>query len=371
MPALSLAPALSFVTALSQIPPTAPLRTLLRTTENKLRPPRFLPFSPRVQDAQNAVLLDSTARLDQKATILCEQRPGPVPTVVLGGFVPDATEQVFLLRSFFLRRGSVYYVNLSPVGFNMELFFAQLDDLVVEITNNHGTPPAFFAVSFGAGLIMEWLRLRKLAGSPVPLQGLCLISPVACTADLIAPHETKPSTLLGRAVFPYLSDKPIAETHIERSRSLFAKMFEAGAQNKGALGTLLSRAELTHLHKSVLATIRGVTFEGACDRIRALRRMANPLQYFSPGTLPLSEAPTTILYSEKEDSVLTATSPTWFALRSGHRAYFPNGQFAVVTNRGRSPVQHASLVFHSYCFLPHLARHYRRLVQAQHRPLAA
>ncbi|WP_404424978.1 hypothetical protein [Nibricoccus sp. IMCC34717] len=372
MPALTLAPALSFVSALSQIPPTAPFRTWLRATGNKLRPPRYLPFAPRIQSAQNAVLASGSVRLDQRASVLLEERPGPVPTIVLGGFVPDATEQVFLLRNFFLRRGSVYYVNLSSTGFDLDLFFALLDDLVADLEARHGHPPAVFAVSFGAGLILEWLRQRRVAGRTVPLQGLCLVSPVACNEDLIAPHETKPSTLLGRAIFPYMGDKPIAESQIERSRSIFAKMFEAGAQNKSAIGTLLSPGELTHLHRAVLGTIRNVTFQGACERIRALRRMENPLNYFSPGNLPLSEAPTTILYSEKEDSVLTATSPTRFALQTGHTAYFPNSEFTVVTNPGRTPVQHASLVFHCHCFLPRLARHYRRIFQRLNaRPLAA
>ncbi|MGC4072010.1 MAG: hypothetical protein QM760_05745 [Nibricoccus sp.] len=111
MTANTFAPALSFFSAFGRMSPTQPLRTLIRTTGYKLRPPKPLPFSPEVRRAQEAVLAGGVAGPHQKAEILHEVRNGPTPTIVLGGFVPDATEQVFLMRGFLLKHGSVFYFN--------------------------------------------------------------------------------------------------------------------------------------------------------------------------------------------------------------------------------------------------------------------
>jgi pimeloyl-ACP methyl ester carboxylesterase len=363
MPALPFAPALSFFSAFMS--PTQPLRTLLRTTGYKLRPPRPLPFSPEVRQAQEAFFADPTnvaSRASQGASILHEARPGPTPTIVLGGFVPDATEQVFLLRGFLLKHGSVFYFNYPRSGFSTELVFAQLDDLVAELAEKHGRPPVIFAVSFGAGLVLEWLKRARRSGRRLDLGGLVLVSPVACVEDLLTAGEAKPSTLLGRAVKPYV-DNPsgVRVDQIEKSRAIFTKMFEAGAQNKASLRALMTAGELRQLRDAVMGTIRAIDPRGACERIAALRQMEAPSSYFSQALLPLTAAPTLILYAEKEGAVLTETSPTRFALAAAHRAYFPHSQCKMIVNRRGAPVQHASLIFHCFNFLPPISAFYRRL----------
>ena len=157
-----------------------------------------------------------------------------MPTIVLGGFVPDSTEQVFLLRRFFLRTGNVYYFNYPHLGFSLELAYAQLDDLVAELAAR-GQPPVIFGVSFGAGLALEWLRRTRVAGRAAPLAGLVLVSPVACVEDVFAPGAAKPATLLGRALKPFLGGGPASAAAVEKSRTIFARMFEAGAQNRASL----------------------------------------------------------------------------------------------------------------------------------------
>ncbi len=362
MPALSLAPALHLVSAFTRLSPTQPLRTFLRTTGYKLRPPRPVPFSPSVRQRQDAVLASGQAGLHQAASVLWEQRPGPTPTLVLGGFVPDATEQVFLLRGFMLRRGSVYYCNFPRHGFSVDLLFAQLEDLVEELNQRHGTPPVIFGVSFGAGLILEWLRRARLGGRSPALGGLLLVSPVACLEDLLDPRAPKPTTLLGRAVKPFLqSEAPPEAAHIERSRGIFTKMFEAGAQNKASLRALMTAGELKYLHSSVISTIRAIDAQGAAERILSLRQMVPPTSYFAQPLLPLSTAPTLILYAEKESSVLVDESPTRFALATAHRAYFPESRCEIIANPHGAAVQHASLIFHYFNFLPAIASFYRRL----------
>ena len=360
MPALSFSPAFSFFTAVSRISPAQPIRTLIRTTSYKLRPPRPLPFSPTIHHRQEAVLASGAAGVHQAANILHEQRKGPVPTIVLGGFIPDATEQVFLMRGFLLKHGSIYYLNYPPHGFSIELLIAQLDDLVEELATLHGQLPVIFSVSFGVGLVMEWLKRARRAGRRIDLRGLVLISPVACVEDLLAPGNAKPTTLLGRAIKPFVDPNKLPDHNtIDKSRAIFTKMFESGAQNKESLRVLMTRGELQQLRDAVMKTIRTIEPAGACERVQALRQLETPSSYFSQTLLPLSEAPTLILYSEKESSVIADHSPTRFVLESAHRAYFPASQHKIITNHRGSPVQHASLIFHCFNFLPAISAFYR------------
>jgi len=362
MPALSLAPAFSFITAFSRISPAQPIRTLIRTTGYKLRPPRPLPFSPTIRQRQEAVLVSGVAGVHQAANILHEQRKGPVPTIVLGGFIPDATEQVFLMRGFLLKHGSIYYLNYPQHGFSIDLLFAQLDDLVEELSTLHGQSPVIFSVSFGAGLVMEWLKRARRAGRHIDLRGLVLISPVACVEDLLAPGDAKPTTLLGRAIKPYVDPHKLPDhTTVDKSRAIFSKMFESGAQNKESLRMLMTRGELSQLRGAVMNTIRTIQPAGACERVQALRLLEMPSSYFSQTLLPLSDAPALILYAEKESSVIADHSPTRFVLESAHRAYFPQSQHKIITNHRGSPVQHASLIFHCFNFLPVISAFYRTI----------
>jgi hypothetical protein len=361
MPAFTLAPALTLLAAFQRVSTFRPLRTLVRTTEERLHPRRLLPYEPAERRRQDTVVGSGGAGLHQRATLLRERGRGAVPTIVLGGFVPDATEQVFLLRQFLLRTGDLYYLNYSRAGFSLDLLCAQLDDLVSEL-NARGQPPVIFGVSFGGGLLLEWLRRRRRSGDRDRLAGVVLVSPTGCIADLIGPGEAKPSTLLGRALHPFLYAAPPGAAAVARSRAVFARMFEAGAQNKEALRTLMTPAELAGLRNAVVGAIHGITAEGAWERIGAMRAMAAPTEYFSPASLPLTPAPVLVLFAEREDAVMVAGAPTQFAFESGGRAYFPAGRVRrVAAAPGQAPVQHASLVFHVFEFLPHLGAFYQRL----------
>ena len=365
MLALSFAPALSLLASFGRVSPTQPLRTLIRTTGYKLRPPRPIPYEPMIRAAQDAVLATGAAGPHQLATLLHEKRKGPAPSIVLGGFVPDATEQVFLLRGALLKRGSVFYLNYPRHGFSADLLFAQLDDLVAELAQIHGTPPVLFSVSFGSGLILEWLRRTREAGRHATIAGAIFVSPIGCIEDLLTPGEAKPSTLLGRAVKPYLdaADGVVEERQIEKSRMIFSRMFGAGAQNKAALGALMSVGELTHLHTAVNESIARIDGRGACERMAALRAFTSPTAYFSQRLLPLTEAPVLILFAEDEEAVIERHSPTRFVFTAAHRAYFPRSECHTLANPAGAPVQHASLIFHIGNFLPPIQRFYGLLIK--------
>lgn len=369
MPSLNFAPALSLISAFSAAP-LRPLHTLVRTTEERFRPPQVAVHRAAVKRAQERVLPIGDESVQRRATVLHTPGSGKMPTIVLGGFVPDSSEQVFLLRRFLLRSGDLYCLNYPTQGFSLEVLCAQLDDLVEELSLA-GTPPMIFAVSFGAGVVLEWLRRARGEGRQVAVAGVILVSPVTCTADVTAPGALKPSTLLGRALGPFLDPKKAAsEQTVEKARAIFTRMFDAGAQNKAALRMLMTKAELERLHRAVISTIRGITAEGARERIAAMAAMRAPTDYFTPALLPLTTAPTLVLFAEKEESVLDAASPARFAFGTACGAFFPNGSTQVVTARGGNPVQHASLIFHVFDFLPRLQAFYSR-VRKGALPLAA
>jgi alpha-beta hydrolase superfamily lysophospholipase len=268
-------------------------------------------------------------------------------------------QPVYLLRGFLHKQGSVYYLNYPRAGFSLDLICAQIDDLVAEL-NRLGQRPALFGVSFGAGLIIEWLRRSRLAGRSHEIAGTVLVSPVACAADIVAPDEPKPSTLIGRALKPFLdAGGSVNPGVIEKARVIFTKMFEAGAQNQASLRALMTAAELRHLHSHVISAIQSIDFTGACERLSALRELP-ALSAWDDGPRPLSTAPALVLYAEKETAVLHERSPTRAALATTLSAFFPAGTLQVVGG-GTSPVQHASLIFHYFQFLPPITAFYRGL----------
>lgn len=361
MPVLNFAPTLSFISAWG-VAPLRPLHALVRHTEERFRPQQLRPH--RSADLPvGAPASDRTAGDPaEAAVILREAGKGRLPTIVLGGLVPDATEQVFLLRRFLRKTGDVYYVQYPKDGFSLDRLCEQLSGLVAEL-GAEGQPPVVFAVSFGAGLVLEWLRRARLAHAEPALSGLVLVSPVTCVADIVAPGPAKPTTLLGRALRPYLDPEAAAsEAAVEKSRLVFLRMFEAGAQNKLALKLLMSADETERLRKAVMATIRGVTRHGAQRRVQALAAMQAPTAYFSPTVLPLSRAPVLILFAEREDVVLDPAAPVRLALDGAAHAYFPQAVVGRVRGRrGGPPVQHASLIFHVFEFMPPLRTFYQRI----------
>ena len=360
MPASTLASPVSWFSAFQRVSPVEPLRLLLRQASDRLQPRRLAPHPLAVTTRTAAALALPSVGPQHVASILRERGQGGTPTIVLGGFVPDATEQVFLLRHSLRSHGDLYYVNYPRQGFSLDVLCAQLSDLADELARA-SQPPVALAVSFGGGVLLEWLRRAREAHDAPQLAGIVLVSPVACAEDLVAPEETKPSTLIGRALQPYLAATPPVAAQIEKSRTLFTKMFDAGAQNKSALRAVLTRTEAADLHQAVLGTIHSVDHRGARERVRALREMRAPAAWAGTGALPFTPAPALILYAEKEDAVLTPRSPTRRAFEAAHRAYFPASRCLVVRNPRGSPVPHASLVFHAANFRPPLMAFYRPL----------
>jgi len=86
--------------------------------------------------------------------------------------------------------------------------------------------------------------------------------------------------------------------------------------------------------------------------------------------VPLCLAPALILYAEKESAVLTETSPTRRELLNRTARWFPLHRTGVIANPRGTPVQHASLIFHGFNFLPAITTFYRRLKSSRFRRAA-
>lgn len=347
-------------------------RSWVSVAHKRTRSPVLDVYVPREQVPVHAFADTPAAENSRRASVFREPGRGRTPTIVLGGFVPDACDQVLLMRRMLLAAGDVYYINYPRSHFSIEAIFAQLDELVADLNRSHQYP-VIFSVSFGAGILLQWLRARSQTKAPYStLAGLVLVSPVACLEDVLSTTSAKPSTLLGRALAPFLNPhRPLTEANLEKSRLVFKRMFDAGAQNKKALHRLLSTQDVTRLRANVSACIRDITMTGSIERVRALTSMTPLTEGFSPSLLPLASVPTLILFAESEDSVLEAKSPTRFALEHATRAYFPQGRAERVVSRTLdNPVQHASLIFHAYDFLGHLQGFYREVRPAK-LPIAA
>jgi pimeloyl-ACP methyl ester carboxylesterase len=267
------------------------------------------------------------------------------------------------MRAFLRHCGDVYYLNYPRFGFSTELFVAQLDDLVADLAIRQGRPPVLVGVSFGAALVVEWLAHARRAGRRGLTAGTVLVSPVTCVADLVASDQPGATSLVGRAIDPYLSGAADQRT-LERSQALFTRMFESGLQKVTAesLGTWITDAELVRLRRVVKATIAGLTMPGVSERVQALSRMPPP-HGRSADALPLSDAPALILYAEKESTVLADGSPTRLALEQSCHVYFPRGARHMVRNPHGSAVPHASLLIHRDCFFPPIEAFYAEVAR--------
>lgn len=140
-------------------------------------------FTPRFRHREFAALEQNQDSHRARCLIFREKGAGNVPTIVLGGFVPDATETVEFQRKLLRRHGSVYYINYGRNGFSQEMFTAQLTDLIEELARK-GEKPLLMGISFGCGLLSSYLRHtgKKIHEN---IRGLILVSPVITTEDLI------------------------------------------------------------------------------------------------------------------------------------------------------------------------------------------
>ncbi len=305
-------------------------------------------FSPRFRRRELAILHQNHDSYRKRCHLFREKGAGNLPTIVLGGFVPDATETVEFQRKSLRRHGSIYYVNYSRNGFCLELFTAQLTDLIEDLSRR-GQKPLLMGVSFGCGLLSDFLRDAD-EHIHESIRALILVSPVFTTADLIRPEGQKRDGIrmlesnLKKIVAADPTNEADVDRHIERSRRCFKALFNAGAENR-----TLSVRHLA-IRKKINDVIEYTTARGGLERVSALRFFNFPLL-----TCTLFSGPVLVLLAENETDILVPSSPTLllFTEASLYGKIFPTCLVKTVRSRvGGDRVAHASLIFHHEAYNP-------------------
>lgn len=299
-------------------------------------------FAPKSRRREFYVIGQNQDSHRSRCEIFREKGAGNVPTIVLGGFVPDATETVEFQRKLLRRHGSIYYVNYGRNGFCQKMFAAQLTDLIESLALK-GQKPLIMGVSFGCGLLTDFLRNADEQVHE-KIRGLILVSPVITIDDLIRPAVQKRDGVrilesnLKKIVAADPENEADISKHIERSRRCFQALFNSGAENR-----TLSVRHLA-IRKKINDVIEYTSARGGFERVVALRDFRFPL--FSRA---LFSGPVLTLLAENESDILVSSSPTLklFSERSLYSRLFPSCLVKTVrSHMAGDGVAHASLIFH-------------------------
>lgn len=300
-------------------------------------------------------LLESVRSLPAiRCQVFREKGAGAMPTIVIGGFVPDATETVEFQRPLLRRYGSIYYLNYPRNGFSMEMFSAQLADLIDDI-HRRGAKPVILSVSFGSGVLLHFLRQAD-EGIHEKIRGLVLVSPVACTDDLIRPFGQKRDGIrflensLQKIITADPQRRDDLERQVERSRRCFQALFAAGAENR-----VLESRHLA-IRRKIMEVLAKTSAMGGYERVKALREME-----FPNGANSLFPGPVLALLAENEEDILVPSSPTLAAFSSPvhYGRLFPRCRVKkVLSKQANDSVPHASMIFHHDAYNPLLGSWY-------------
>lgn len=334
------------------------LINIAATATSLMRQMAIKPFTPRKRERESSLLERSADAKIHINPIFKEKGDGDIPTIVIGGFVPDSTELVEFQRPLFRNYGSIYYINYSRRGFSTEMFFAQLADLVEDL-NSRGKRPVIFSVSFGSGLLASFLR--EHADGPLKIRGVVMASPVLCTEDLIRTEKEKSGGVrmlesnLRRILRADAGNPEDVGRHIERARRCFQSLFETGAENRR-----LSTRHLS-IRKKIMAVVENTPALGGYERVQALSRLQ-----FPSSCKPVFCGPALTLLAEMEENLLVPSSPTLAAFKDPETQIrlFPRGKVkTIISRRSGDAVGHASLIFHQHCYNPLIEAWYDKLTQ--------
>ncbi len=288
--------------------------------------------------------------------IFCEAGAGRTPTIVIAGFLPDATESIEYQRDLLARYGDIYYVNYPRDRFSTQALFAQIRDLIRHL-NSRGQHPVLFSICFGSGLVAKLLRERTAAAPRLSIGGLVMVSPVLCAADMarLDGGEAGPAPMRERAArMFFLSDRHGSiEREVARARRAFGSLFR-----RERVTRLLNDRNAMIVAK-VLAAVHEITVTGYYERALALKALTWP-----EICRPIFSGPALVLFAEDEDGVFVPTSPTLAALREPSIAgrLFPRAAVQEVASaNAEDPVVHGSIVVHHRYFNPLIAAWYERL----------
>lgn len=311
------------------------------------------PFVPHVRIRSLSLRQNLPSIHSVHCGIFREKGSGSIPTIVIAGFVPDATEVTEFQRSLFKSYGDIYYLNYPRTGFSTVMFSAQLADLI-ENLNNRGEQPVLFSISFGSGLLAAFLQAG--VSRVLRIRGIVMASPVLCKEDLVRPkgERTGGVRMLESNLSKILRADPDnadeINRQIERARRCFQALFEAGAENRDLTSRHLS------IRRKIMDVLQKTTLRGGYERVLALKRFDVP-----DAAEPVFAGPALVLFAEAEENVMVAKSPTMaaFSDQKIFKFIFPQGAMRkVVSSEVGDPVAHASLIFHHKYYNRHLESWY-------------
>lgn len=333
------------------------LLNVATATAGLLRSMAIKPYMPKHRTAELSLRGSYHSLHAVRCQLYKEKGAGQRPTIVVGGFVPDATEALEFQRPLLRQYGSIYYLNFPRNGFSQELFCAQLNDLITDL-NLQGRRPVLLGVSFGAGLLVQYLRQASETIHGM-LRGLLLISPVLCTDDLVRPKGERTGGVrmlesnLRKILEVDPSDQDGLNKQVERARRCFYALFEAGADNRPLGSRHLA------IRRRIFGVLEHTSALGGYQRVLALRDFIAPR-----GGASVFDGPTLLLAAEDEASILVPGSPTLRLLDESNtfKQLFPNATTRIVSSPDPvDPVPHASLIFHQHCYNPRLEHWLHRL----------
>lgn len=292
-----------------------------------------------------------------RCSLFRERGIGKHPTIVIGGFVPDATEAVEFQRPILRKYGSIYYLNFPKNGFSTAILHAQIDDIIAYLAQKRQRP-TLLGISFGCGLVVDFLKqANEVTHSRI--KGLLMISPVLGVDDLVRGVDDRQQGMrmlehnLTKILDADPADERQLERQIERGRRCFQSLFEAGAGSRS-----LSMRHLS-IRKQIFGVLADTTYTGGYQRVLALRNLVSLKQFQT-----VFAGPTQIMLAEAECDILAPKSPT-LALFGSHAltaSHFPDARVCTVRSKVEGdPVAHASLIFHEQYFNPRIASWFERL----------
>lgn len=287
--------------------------------------------------------------------IFCDAGAGRLPTIVIAGFLPDATESIEYQREHLARYGDVYYLNYPRDRFSTTLLFAEISALIRHL-NARGERPVLFSICFGSGLVVQYFRETAYA-SRLGIAGLVMVSPVLCAADMarLDGGNAAEARLRERAARMFFNHDTHAD--IERGVAKARRAFTILFRRERVMRLLNGRN--TTIMARVLAAVDEITVAGYYERALALKALTWPAV-----DAPIFQGPALVLFAEDEDGVFVPSSPTLAALRrpSVVAKLFPRAAVhEVASSDAGDPVVHGSIAVHHHYFNPFILRWYERL----------
>ncbi|HLW48518.1 MAG TPA: alpha/beta hydrolase [bacterium] len=290
--------------------------------------------------------------------IFCEAGTGRLPTIVIAGFLPDATESIEYQREHLARYGDVYYLNYPRDRFSTRLLFAELSALIRQL-NARGERPVLFSICFGSGLLVQYFR--EAAHAPHRgIAGLVMVSPVLCAADMArldgGGDASAPLRERAARMFFFHDCHDDVERGVAKARRAFTILFR-----RERVTRLLNNRNTTIMAR-VLAAVDEITVAGYYERALALKALTWPA-----ADEPIFHGPALVLFAEDEDGVFVPSSPTLAALRRPSVAakLFPGAAVhEVASSDAGDPVVHGSIAVHHHYFNPFIIGWYEHLLTA-------